>query len=72
MTSLIQMDYAVLNYLVEAGGSAPSIAIPARLFRGVIPEGHPDMVALGLIAHDGDLISITSLGRETHEIRPNS
>jgi hypothetical protein len=70
MPALIQMDYAVLNYLVEVGGSAPSVAIPARLFRGIIPEGHPDMIVLGLIKHDGELVSLTSLGREAHEIRP--
>jgi len=64
MTALIQMDRAVLNYLVEVGGSAPSIAIPARLFRGDLPEGHPDMVTLGLIKHDGDLISVTPTGRD--------
>jgi hypothetical protein len=65
MAALIQMDRAVLNYLVEVGGSAPSIAVPLRLFRGPdIPAGHPNMVELGLIEHDGNLISITSAGRE--------
>jgi len=65
MTDIIEMDRRVLAYLVEHGGRAPSIGIPARLFRGdPPPEGHPNMVDLGLIIHDGDDLVITELGRK--------
>jgi len=62
---LIPMDYACLDYLVEHGddGSAPTIAIPCRLFRGDIPDGMPDLVELGLIKHAGKRTAITESGR---------
>lgn len=60
----LPMDYLVLAYLSGCGGSAPTIAIPARLFRGDIPAGAPSLVDLGLIKHDGEITSITSAGRE--------
>jgi hypothetical protein len=56
------MDYAVLGYLAECGGSAPYAAIPAKLFRGEIPEVAPTLLELGLIEHCGELTSITDAG----------
>lgn len=63
--NLLPMDYACLEYLVEHGddGSMPTIAIPNRLFRGEIPQGSPNLVALGLIKHKADRTSITLAGR---------
>lgn len=61
--TLLPMDNAFLAYLVECGGSAPWEAVPAKLFRGEIPEGHPNMVDLGLIEHVGDDTRITEAGR---------
>lgn len=65
MSNLLPMDYACLGYLIEHGdnGSAPTIAIPARLFRGEIPEGTLNLVDLGLIKHRGDRTAITDAGR---------
>jgi hypothetical protein len=63
--TLLPMDFACLEYLVEHGdnGSMPTIAIPIRLFRGEIPVGVPDLVELGLIEHTADRTAITLLGR---------
>lgn len=62
--NLLPMDYSVLRYLDRAGGWMPTIAIPAKLFDGEIPKGSPDLVALGMIEHHGDITSITQAGRE--------
>lgn len=64
MIALLPMDYACLGWLIEHGdgGSMPTIAIPARLFRGEIPEGMPNLVDLGLIEHRRDRTTITLLG----------
>jgi hypothetical protein len=61
------MDRACLAYLMEHGGTAPTIAIPARLFRGEIPEGSPSLVELGLIEHVSDRTAITPAGRRAIE-----
>lgn len=65
MIGLLPMDIACLEYLAEHGdnGSMPTIAIPAKLFRGEIPEGTPNLVKLGLIEHTRDRTAITLLGR---------
>lgn len=39
------------------------ISIPAKIFRGEIPDGAPDLVGSGLIEHRGDAIAITAVGR---------
>lgn len=66
---LLPMDRAVLTYLIESGGSAPTIAIPAKLFRGEIPKGAPNMVDLGLIEHIGEDTIVTAIGRSAiHQI----
>lgn len=71
MSGLLAMDYACLGYLIEHGdeGSAPTIAIPIRLFRGEIPEGTPDLVDLGLVKHAGDRTEITPAGRAAHALQ---
>lgn len=63
--TLLPMDYACLEYLVEHGdnGSAPTIAIPSRMFSGEIPKDLPNLVDLGLIQHTRDRTAITLLGR---------
>jgi hypothetical protein len=61
--SLLPMDYALLRYLVDADGSAPSIAIPPKLFAGEIPDDAPNLVESGLIEHRGDRVCITAAGR---------
>ena len=61
--TILPMDIACLAYLDECDGSAPSIAIPARLFSGEVPVGHPNMVDLGLIEHIGAITYITDAGR---------
>lgn len=63
MQDLLPMDRAALAYLVGCGGSAPTIAIPAKLFVGNIPLGSPDLVDLGMVEHVGDNTSITVAGR---------
>jgi hypothetical protein len=60
---MLAMDYAVLSYLEESGGTVPTIAIPARIFKGYIPEGETNMVDLGLIEHAGEFTTITARGR---------
>jgi hypothetical protein len=57
------MDVAGLSYLIEHGGECPFDAIPARLFGGTIPHGHPDLVDLGMVENDGAIVRITDLGR---------
>lgn len=71
MTRLIPMDAAVLSYLIEVGGSAPYSAIPAKLFSGTIPEGHPDLVTQGLVENHGDDVRITAAGRAAVSNAPN-
>lgn len=61
---LLQMDYNCLGYLIEHGGEAPAIAIPAKLFSGSIPDGHPDLVDLGMIENDGDIVRVTQAARQ--------
>lgn len=61
--NLLPMDYALFKYLVESGGSAPSIAIPAKLFDGEIPDDAPNLVECGLIEHVGEITFITDAGR---------
>lgn len=63
MTGL-PMDIRCLRYLDECGGSAPRVAIPLKLFSGEMPDGHPNMVDLGLIEHDGEITKITQAGRD--------
>lgn len=65
MSEHLPMDLACLGYFVEHGdnGSMPTIAIPAKLFRGEMPEDTPNMVDLGLIQHTGERTAITLLGR---------
>lgn len=60
---LLPMDLNCLTYLVEVGGRAPFIAIPAKLFKGEIPADRPDLIDLGLIAHECDDVVITDAGR---------
>jgi hypothetical protein len=57
------MDIAGLSYLIEHGGECPFDAIPARLFGGTIPPGHPDLVDLGMVENDGPIVRVTDLGR---------
>jgi hypothetical protein len=64
-TDLIPMDAACLSFLLEQGGSFVTIAIPARMFTGEIPEGYPDLVDMGLIEHVGEITSLTSKGRDS-------
>lgn len=61
--SLLPMDYALFDYLVEHGGSVPTIAIPAKLFSGDIPDDAPNLIESGLIEHVGDITKITPAGR---------
>jgi hypothetical protein len=67
LDNLLSMDRAWLRYLMEHVGIAPTIAIPARLFRGEIPEGSPSLVELGLIEHVSDRTAITLAGRRAIE-----
>lgn len=62
---LLAMDMNCLAYLLEVDGRAHAVSIPARLFDGVIPEGHPNLVDRGLVENDGDDVVITPLGRAT-------
>lgn len=62
--SLIPMDRAVLLFLIEQGGECAYAAIPNRLFRGDIPEGHPSMTQLGLVEHMGENVRVTDRGRD--------
>lgn len=62
--TLIPMDQACLSFLLEQGGSFVTSAIPARMFKGEIPEGLPDLVDMGLIEHVGDITSVTVKGRK--------
>jgi len=61
--NLLPMDYALFGYLVEHGGSVPTIAIPAKLFKGDIPDDAPNLVESGLIEHVGEFTIITHAGR---------
>jgi hypothetical protein len=61
--ALLSMDLGCLGYLHDMGGSAPTMAIPAKLFGGPIPEDHPNLVDLGMIEHIGDLTFLTERGR---------
>lgn len=61
--NLLPMDYALLRWLVEFDGSAPLLAIPAKLFKGDIPDDAPNLVESGLIEHRGDRVCITPAGR---------
>lgn len=60
---LLPMDLGCLAYLVEMGGRAPFVAIPTKLFKGDIPAGHPDLIDLGFVSHDGDDVVVTDAGR---------
>ena len=62
MTQLIPMDRECLQWLSEVGGSAPTVAIPIRLFAGMVPENYPNMIELGLVKHVGEITSITTAG----------
>lgn len=42
---------------------APFVAIPAKLFKGEVPAGQPDLIDLGLVVHDGADAVITDGGR---------
>lgn len=59
----LAMDLKCLAYLVEMGGRAPFVAIPAKLFKGEVPAGQPDLIDLGLVVHDGADAVITDGGR---------
>lgn len=62
-TSLLSMDANCLAFLVAMGGRDPYIAIPAKLFKGDIPEGHPNLLDQGFIEHHGDDVLLTDAGR---------
>lgn len=62
---LLAMDRACLAFLLAVDGRMASVGIPAKLFAGKIPAGHPDLVDRGLVAHDGDDVVLTELGRAT-------
>jgi hypothetical protein len=68
LDNLLPMDRAWLRYLMERVGIAPTIAIPARLFRGEIPEGSSSLVELGLIEHVSDRTAITLADRRAIEV----
>ena len=60
---LLPMDFDLFSYLVECGGSAPYAAIPAKIFRGDIPDDAANLTESGLIRHARGVTSITDLGR---------
>jgi hypothetical protein len=67
---LLPMDYALLAYLIEHGGDVPAASIPAKIFRGEIPEGFPNLIDLGVIEHKGELTCITDAGRRALASKP--
>lgn len=68
--NLLQMDYALLNYLVEFDGCVPTIAIPSKIFKGEIPDDAPNLVEAGVIEHVGKNTRITATGRSALASHP--
>jgi hypothetical protein len=69
--NLLPMDFDLFRYLVECGGSAPTIAIPAKIFRGEIPDDATNLTEFGLIRQAKGITSITDLGRSVLLTSPN-